>query len=76
MLRRVLRNRRRPNTARDLGELTTLHQLGHAKKRKSRAEFDVHERYNDIADGLTHQTNNSMPVYTSFARDYTVHTAL
>ena len=31
---------------------------------------------NDIADGLTHQINNSMPVYASFARDYAVHTAL
>ena len=35
-------------------ELTALHQLGHAEKRKNRSEFDVHERYNDIVDGLTH----------------------
>ena len=36
----------------------------------------VHERYNGIVDGLTHQINNSMPGYASFARDHTSHTAL
>ena len=59
----------RERRLRGLGELTALHQLGHAEKRKTRAEFDVHERYNDIADDLTHQINNSMPVYAPFARD-------
>ena len=36
---------------RGYGELTALHQLGHAEKCKNRSEFGVHERYNDIADG-------------------------
>ena len=66
----------RERRSRGLGELTALHQLGHADKRKSRAEFDVHERYNGIVDGLMYQINNPMPVYASFAHDYTVHTAL
>ena len=58
------------------GELTALHQLGHAEKRKNRSEFGVHERYNDIADGLTHEVNGRMPVYASFSRDHTPHTTL
>ena len=41
-----------------------------------RSEFDVHERYNGIVDGLTHEVNESMPAYASFARDHTSHTAL
>ena len=44
----------RERRSQGLGELAALHQLGHAEKRKSRAEFDVHERYNDIADGVAH----------------------
>ena len=44
------RERRSPG----LGELAALHQLGNAEKRENRAEFNVHERYNDIVDGLTH----------------------
>ena len=66
----------RERRSRGLGELTALHQLGHAEKRKNRSEFDVYERYNDIAGGLTHQINNLMPVYAFFARDCTVYTAL
>ena len=54
---------------RGYGELTALHQLGHAGKRKNRSEFDVHERYNDIVDGPTHETNDLMPVYAPFARE-------
>ena len=61
---------------RGYGELMALHQLGYAAKRKNRSEFDVHERYNDIVDGLTHETNDLLPVYASFARDHTSHTAL
>ena len=66
----------RERRQRGFGELTALHQLGHAEKRKKRAEFDVHERYNDIADGLAHEINGPMPVYAPFARDHTSHTAL
>ena len=66
----------RERRSRGLGELTALHQLGHAEKRKTRAEFDVHGHYNDIADGLSHQINNSVPVYAPFARDCTVRTPL
>ena len=68
----------RERRQRGFGELTALHQRGHADKRNKRSEFDVHERYNDIADGLTHEINESMPVYAagSFARDHTSHTAL
>ena len=73
MLAWALDRERRSN---GLGELTALHQLGHAEKRKTRAEFDVHERDNDIVDGLTHKISNSMPVYAPFARDYTARTAL
>ena len=65
----------RERRLRGFGELTALHQLGHAEKRKKRPEFDVHERYNDIVDGLTHEINDSMPVYAPFARDHTSHTA-
>ena len=71
MLAWALDRKRRSN---GLGELTALHQLGNAEKHKARAECDVHERYGDIVDGLTHQINNSMQVYAPFARDYTVHT--
>ena len=39
-------------------------------------EFDVHERYNDKVDGLTHEINVPMPVYATFARDHTSHTTL
>ena len=46
----------RERRERGYGELTALHQLGHAEKRKNRSEFDVHERYNGIVDGLTHVT--------------------
>ena len=42
----------RERRSRGLGELTALHRLGNAGKRKNRAEFDVPERYNDIFDGL------------------------
>ena len=66
----------RERRLRGLGELTALNQLGHAEKRKNRAECDVHERYNDIAGGLTHEINNPMPVYAPFARDHMSHTAL
>ena len=66
----------RERRKRGYGELAALHQLGHAEKRKNRSEFGVHERYNDIVDGLAHQINASMPVYASFARDHTSHTAL
>ena len=61
---------------RGFGELTALYQLGHAEKRRNRMEFDVHERYNDIVDGVTHEINDSTPVYASFARDHTSHAAL
>ena len=61
----------RERRSRGFGELTALHQLGHAEKRKYRTEFDIHERYNDIVDGLTHEINDSMPVYAPFARDHT-----
>ena len=71
MLAWALDRKRRSN---GLGELTALHQLGNAEKHKARAECDVHERYGDIVDGLTHQINNSMQVYAPFARDYTAHT--
>ena len=64
----------RERRQRGFGELTALHQLGHAAKRKKRSEFDVHERYNGIVDGVTHEVNDSMPVYASFARDHTSHT--
>ena len=57
----------RERRSRGLGDLTALNQLGNAKKRKNRAEFDVHECYNGTVDGLTHHINNSMPVYASFA---------
>ena len=40
----------RERRERGYGELTALHQLGHAEKRKDRSEFDVHERDNDIVD--------------------------
>ena len=30
----------------------------------------------DIVDGLTHEINDSMPVYASFASDHTSHTTL
>ena len=66
----------RERRERGYGELTALLQLGHAEKRKSRLEFDVHERYNGIVDGLTHETNDRMPVYASFLRDHTPHTTL
>ena len=66
----------RERRERGYGELTALHQLGHAEKRKNRSEFDVHERYNDIVDGLTHEINDRMPVYASFLRDHTPHTTL
>ena len=66
----------RERRERGYGELTALYQLGHAEKRKNRSEFDVHERYNDIVDGLTHEINDLMPVYASFARDHTSHTTL
>ena len=36
----------RERRERGYGELTALHQLGHAEKRKNRSKFDVHERYN------------------------------
>ena len=73
MLARALDQERR---MRGFGELTALHQLEYAEKRKKRTEFDVHERYNDIVDGLTHEINDSMPVYAPFARDHTSHTTL
>ena len=57
------------------GELMALHQFGHAEKRKKRIEFDVHERYNDIVDGLTHEINDSMPIYASFTRPHVAHDA-
>ena len=66
----------RERRERGYGELTALHQLGHAEKRKNRSEFGVHERYNGIVDGLTHEANGRMPVYTSFMRDHTPHTTL
>ena len=66
----------RERRQRSFGELTALHQLGHAEKRKKRSEFDLHERYNVTVDGLTHEINESMLVYASFARDHTSHTAL
>ena len=66
----------RERRERGYGELTALHQLGHAEKRKNRSEFGVHERCNDIVDGLTHEINDLMPVYASFARDHTPHTTL
>ena len=66
----------RERRSRGLGELAASHQLGNAEKRKNKAEFDVHERYNDIVDGLAHQINNPVPVYASFARDHMSHTAL
>ena len=66
----------RERRERGYGKLTALHQLGHAEKRKNRSEFGVHERYNDIVDGLSHETNDLMPVYASFARDHTSHTTL
>ena len=47
----------RERRERGYGELTALHQLGHAEKRNNRSEFDVHERYNGIVDGLTHEIN-------------------
>ena len=57
--------------------LTALRQqLGHAEKRKNRSKFDVHERYNDIVDGLAHEINDRMPVYASFSRDHAPHTTL
>ena len=31
---------------------------------------------NDIVDGLTHEINDLMPVYASFACDHTSHTTL
>ena len=43
---------------------------------RKKSEFDVHERYTDKVDGLTHEINGSMAVYASFARDHTPHTAL
>ena len=66
----------RERRERGYGELTALHQLGHAEKRNNRSEFDVHERYNDIVDGLTHEINERMPVYASFLRDHAPHTTL
>ena len=66
----------RERRLRGFGELTALHQLGHAEKRKNRTEFDGYERYNDIVDGLTHESNDSTSVYASFARDHTSHTTL
>ena len=66
----------RERRERGYGELTALHQLEHAEKRKNRSEFDVHERYNDIAGGLTHEINGRVPVYASFSRDHAPHTAL
>ena len=66
----------RERRERGYGELTALHQLGHAEKRKNRSEFDVHERYNDIVDGLAHEINGRIPVYASFSRDHTPHTTL
>ena len=61
----------RERRQRGFGELTALHQLGHAEKRKKRSEFDVHERYNDIVDGLTHEINESslLPQVTACLRE-------
>ena len=68
----------RERRERGSGELTALHQLRHAEKRKSksRSEFGIHERYNDIVGGLTHEINDRMPVYAPFLRDHKPHTAL
>ena len=66
----------RERRERGYGELTALQQLGHAEKRKHRSEFDVHERYNGVVDGLTHEINDRMPVYASFSRDHAPRTTL
>ena len=67
----------RERRERGYGELTALHQLGHAEKRKNRSEFGVHERYNGIVDGLTHEINDlMMPVYAPFAHHNTSHVTL
>ena len=66
----------RERRSRGFGGLTALHQLRRAEKRKNRTEFNVHERYSDIVDGLAHEINGPMPVYAPFARDHTSHTTL
>ena len=50
-----------------LGSTTVLHQLGHPEKRKRAEQFDTHEVYNSKVDALTHQLDDAMPLYASFA---------
>ena len=56
--------------------LTAVHLRRDRRKEQQQQEFDIHERYNDIADGLTHEINDRMPVYASFLRDHKPHTTL
>ena len=51
-----------------LGSTAVLHQLGHSEERKRAGQFDTHEVYNSTADALTHQLDDTMPLYASFRR--------
>ena len=68
-----LLNERRVN---GLGEVVAIHQHGHAERRKSKCDFTVHEVYNDRVDALTHELDDSMPLYVSFQRKLTGRTVL
>jgi hypothetical protein len=50
-----------------LGSIKTKHQKGHAELRKKRADFDIHEVYNDKVDAATHIASEHDTVYVSFA---------
>ena len=59
-----------------LGGTTVLHQLDHPEKRKRPEQFGTHEVYNSKVDALTHQIDDTMPLYVSFRRALHGHTTI